>query len=278
MAGMGDSQQLWEAEQAALARGPNTPGAYDNKYGFDEYAMHEQVEFCNEVGGVMVGYAGHVPRARDKVGSCAIGNLPGTPDSINGAVGIDMETGVRVLPLDRPSKFAQKFKEGGDLPHYLSEARDPQNKAGLVRPQMFNQGTTPGYTGHVSRVKTHSLGATTHSTPAPGSSPFVGAFSPTAVFDGSKIMIKLRVNKKGHHAVSGAYKLATVDGLFDGAPQLLAAIDDAKGQILVDFSPVGGPKDYPGVSTAKGGISWPDGKVWPKWQHATVYDDGTGGM
>ena len=92
MAGMGDSQQLWEAEQAALARGPNTPGAYDNKYGFDEYAMHEQVEFCNEVGGVMVGYAGHVPRARDKVGSCAIGNLPGTPDSINGAVGIDMET------------------------------------------------------------------------------------------------------------------------------------------------------------------------------------------
>ena len=61
MAGMGDSQQLWEAEQAALANGPNKPGAYNNKYGFDEYAMHEQVEFCNEVQGVMVGYSGHVP-------------------------------------------------------------------------------------------------------------------------------------------------------------------------------------------------------------------------
>jgi len=143
---------------------------------------------------------------------------------------------------------------------------------------MFSQGTTPGYTGHVSRVKTHSLGSTTHSTPPPGSSPLAGHFSPTSVFDGSKITIALRTNAKGHIAVSGSYKLAEVKNLFEGAPVLKAAIDDAAGKILIDFSPVGGPKDYEGSLTAKAGIAWPDGKVWPKWQPATVWDDGTGGM
>ena len=33
--------------------------------------------------------------------------------------------------------------------------------------KMHGQGTTPGYTGHVPRVKTHSLGSTTHSMPMP---------------------------------------------------------------------------------------------------------------
>ena len=55
----------------------------------------------------------------------------------------------------------------GDLPQYPSEARDPQFASNKMTPQMHGQGTTPGYTGHVPRVKTHSLGATTHSMPPP---------------------------------------------------------------------------------------------------------------
>ena len=47
-----------------------------------------------------------MPRARDKVGGSPLGNLPGTPVSPNGAVGIDMEAMmsgkfVRTLPEGR---------------------------------------------------------------------------------------------------------------------------------------------------------------------------------
>ena len=66
--------------------------------------------------------------------------------------------------------FKQQYKTGGDPTMYTSEARDPQNMANKMAPQMHGQGTTPGYTGHVPRVKTHALGATTHSMPKPDAS------------------------------------------------------------------------------------------------------------
>ena len=58
----------------------------------------------------------------------------------------------------------------GDPSMYTSEARDPQNMVNKMAPKMHGQGTTPGYTGHVPRVKTHSLGSTTHSMPPPDAS------------------------------------------------------------------------------------------------------------
>ena len=42
-----------------------------------------------------------------------------------------------------------------------------------MAPQMHGHGTTPGYTGHVPRVKTHSLGATTHSSAQRGLDPSI---------------------------------------------------------------------------------------------------------
>ena len=64
--------------------------------------------------------------------------------------------------------FKQYYRgEHGDLVNYTSEARDPQNLKNKMQPKMHGQGTTPGYTGHVPRVKTHSLGSTTHSMPMP---------------------------------------------------------------------------------------------------------------
>lgn len=36
-------------------------------------------DYHNQVNGIMVGYQGHVPRARDKIGSCPVGAVPGRP-------------------------------------------------------------------------------------------------------------------------------------------------------------------------------------------------------
>jgi len=304
---MTDSAAAFKAEAIALANGPAPPGAYNNKMGFDEYALHDQTEFCMEVGGVLVGYAGHVPRARDKVGSNPIGNTPGTPVSPNGAVGVDMETGIRVLPHDRNKKFAQSFTRmswpepansytpGVTNANYTSEARDPQNQSNKMKPHVFTQGTTPGYTGHVARVKTHSLGSSTFQTPIPGSSFFVGAWMDTRI-PGSKYVVELRQNAKGHVAVNGAYKLAYIKCSVprQGTYELQAAIDDSQNTMLVDFSVINGPPDVPGQlmeapsatagrgaysanQTTGAAIAFPH-TAWQKWLPSAVWDDGTGGM
>ena len=93
--------------------------------------------------GVMVGYAGHVPRARDKVGGAPLGNLPGTPVSPNGKVGIDMEAMmngimVRSLPEGREKTFAHHEVKSG----YVSEARD-QATTGGVKPQLYGEVRPP---------------------------------------------------------------------------------------------------------------------------------------
>jgi len=137
------------------------------------------VHYAQEVNGVVVGYQGHVPRARDTVGTCPLGKVPGTPVSETGFVGIDMEKSmdtdefgnykiVRVLqPPGTDFKQYYRGQPDGDLSNYTSEARDPQNMKNKMAPKMHGSGTTPGYTGHVPRVKTHSLGSTTHSMPKP---------------------------------------------------------------------------------------------------------------
>ena len=100
-----------------------------------------------------VGYAGHVPRARDTVGGSPLGNLPGTPVSPNGAVGIDMEAMmsgkfVRNLPEGREKTFAQHEV----VPDYASEARD-QGVSGGVKPKLYGEGLIPGYGGHKREAK-----------------------------------------------------------------------------------------------------------------------------
>ena len=79
-----DSVGAAEALAKAIANGPAPPGAYDNKGGFDSYSQHAQKDYALEVNGVVVGYQGHVPRARDTVGTCPIGKVPGTPVSPTG--------------------------------------------------------------------------------------------------------------------------------------------------------------------------------------------------
>jgi len=278
-----DSTAQWANYQAALKRGPAPTGAYNNTMGFDQYAKHAQVDYRDEVYGVLVGYAGHVPRARDKVGNCPLGNTPGTPQSPNGAVGVNLETGIRELPEWRPERYAMSYKKGSPDPAnkytpgvtsavYTSEARDPQNSSNKMKPKMFESGTTPGYTGHVPRVKTHSLGSTTHSTPPPGSSSFIGKFEDQKFLD-VMITIKPRTNKAGHHAMSGSYMLATVSGHEGQGQDLLCAIDEKAGHILVDFSPKGGPSDYKGVMQGKT-IVFPNGMKWDTYTPPTTFYTG----
>jgi len=134
-------------------------------------------EFRNERSGVMVGYAGHVPRARDKVGGSPQGNIPGTPVSPNGAVGIDMEAMMsgkfkRSLPASRVKTFAQ---HPTGAVQYTSEALDEykvrsleeknvpgDESQGQVKPALYGEGIIPGYGGHKFGAK-FSYGSTIYS-------------------------------------------------------------------------------------------------------------------
>jgi len=144
-------------------------------------------EFRNERPGVMVGYAGHVPRARDKVGGSPLGHLPGTPVSPNGKVGIDMEAMMsgrfeRILPADRNKTFAQTDAKD----NYTSEMRDEFGQHGQlgqkdflgkggIKPQLYagedrgpatTDGIIPGYGGHKQGAK-FSYGSSIYSNAIP---------------------------------------------------------------------------------------------------------------
>ena len=62
----------------------------------------------------------------------------------------------------------------------------------------------------------------------------------------------------------------TVQGSDTGPTQewtlpAVAEQGDAAPEISVDFSPKGGPADFPGTwSAEKGGIAWSDGNFWPR--------------
>jgi len=119
--------------------------------------------------GIMVGYGGHVPRARDKVGGAPLGNLPGTPVSPNGKVGIDMEAMMsgkfkRDLPAGREKTFAQ-HTAGAEAGAYVSEARD-QGASGGVKPKLYKAGLIPGYGGHTREAK-FSYGSSIYVNPKP---------------------------------------------------------------------------------------------------------------
>jgi hypothetical protein len=145
----------------------------------------EEKDHRDVVAGICVGYAGHVPRARDKVGGAPLGNLPGTPVSPNGAVGIDMEAMMsgnfkRELPAGRAKTFAQHAKGNSQ---YVSEAMagsawsfgatenadttfgkaggddlgtfdsSDVGTTGIPKPKMYKEGIKVGYGGHKPGAK-----------------------------------------------------------------------------------------------------------------------------
>jgi len=117
--------------------------------------------YQQEVNGIMIGYQGHVPRARDKVGSCPLGQVPGRP----GAPSLSNDKG-----------YVQSSKSIGgkaEPPLYVSEAHDPQLK-GTFKPgqrihasadpgDTYKGGVPPGYAGHVHQSR-YMVGQSVYST------------------------------------------------------------------------------------------------------------------
>jgi len=107
--------------------------------------VKEPALYKNEVNGVMAGYSGHVPRARDKVGACPLGGVPGRPAAQN------------MSKLD-PKGLVQSSKQVQGVPEpllYRSEGHDPQTKSIFTKPKnpVGNKGVMPGYAGHVHRAR-----------------------------------------------------------------------------------------------------------------------------
>jgi len=118
-------------------------------------------DFHKEVNGIMIGYQGHVPRARDKVGSCPLGNVPGRPGapSLSGGPGY--------------AQSSNSVSRKPEAPLYASEARDPQLKgtfkpgqrihAGADPSDTYKGGVPPGYAGHVHQAR-YTVGQSIYST------------------------------------------------------------------------------------------------------------------
>jgi hypothetical protein len=118
-------------------------------------------DYHKEVNGIMVGYQGHVPRARDKIGGCPVGQVPGRP----GAPSLSPGKG-----YVQSSKSVQGRPEA---PLYISEAHDPQ-LASTFKPgqrlhaamdpnDTYQGGVPPGYAGHVHGAR-FLIGQTVFST------------------------------------------------------------------------------------------------------------------
>ena len=107
--------------------------------------VKKDVDYKGAVHGIMVGYQGHVPRARDKVGACPLGAVPGRPAAVS------------MSPIDpkglKQSSLSVKGYQEPAL--YVSEAHDPQNKSMFQKPKnpVGNKGVMPGYAGHVHRAR-----------------------------------------------------------------------------------------------------------------------------
>ena len=115
----------------------------------------EKPDHAPSVNGVMVGYTGHVPRSRDKVGGCPLGGVPGRP-------------GVRSAAPDDTKGLVQSSNAVAGRPEptlYVSEAHDPQGKGLFQKPKnpVGNQGHMPGYAGHVHRAR-YTVGFSTAET------------------------------------------------------------------------------------------------------------------
>jgi len=121
-----------------------------------------------EVNGIMVGYKGHVPRARDKVGGCPLGGLPAAR-SENGFP-LPEET----TPLSLPGMGSQTSHVAGENPLYVSVAHEVQfrtanasegahkNSPSKIKQPITGDGYIPRYAGHMARANTKGIGGSVY--------------------------------------------------------------------------------------------------------------------
>jgi len=118
----------------------------------------------DEVNGIMVGYKGHVPRARDKVGGCPLGGLPAARS----------EAGFPLPEYTEPTQLAgmgtQTSHNQGEHPLYVSVSHAVQfhtaaaaaglthNSPHKIKAASTGDGFIPRYSGHKAAASTKGIG------------------------------------------------------------------------------------------------------------------------
>jgi len=129
-----------------------------------------------EVGGIMVGYKGHVPRARDKVGGCPLGGLP----AARGENGFPLPE--ETAPTLLPGMGTQTSRQNYENPLYVSTSHAVQfhtaaASAGLthhsphkIKSSNLDHGFIPRYAGHKATAKEKGIGGSVYGADAPKTS------------------------------------------------------------------------------------------------------------
>jgi len=118
----------------------------------------------SDVSGIMVGYKGHVPRARDKIGGSPYGGIP------TGRSGAGFPLPEETLPTHVPGYGTQTSHKGGEHPNYVTtnhavQISTAQAAAGMhntsphkIRAPNTAHGFVPRYSGHRPKAATQGIG------------------------------------------------------------------------------------------------------------------------
>jgi len=130
--------------------------------------VKEPVPRTGEVNGIMVGYKGHVPRARDKVGGCPLGGLP----AARSEAGFPLPE--QTQPTLLPGMGSQTSFANGENPLYVStshavqfhtaQATAGQHKTSphKIRSAADHKGFIPRYAGHKAAANTRGIGGSVY--------------------------------------------------------------------------------------------------------------------
>jgi len=128
----------------------------------------DDIPRVREVNGIMVGYKGHVPRARDKIGGCPLGGLP----AARGEAGFPPAE--ETAPTKLPGMGSQTSHPQGEYPMYVSASHEVQFRtaqavAGMhntspskIHSSVMNQGYIPRYAGHKASACNKGIGGSVY--------------------------------------------------------------------------------------------------------------------
>ena len=136
--------------------------------------VKEPAPRTGEVNGIMVGYKGHVPRARDKVGGCPLGGLP----AARGEAGFPLPE--ETEPTTLPGMGTQTSHSAtGENPLYVSTSHAVQfhtaaatagltrNSPHKIKSPCMEQGYIPRYAGHKAMASTKGIGGSIYGAKKP---------------------------------------------------------------------------------------------------------------
>jgi len=168
----------------------------------DEHMVYEPKARADEVGGIMVGYKGHVPRARDKVGANPLGHIV----AARSADGFPLpeETNSAFLPAYGAQT---SLGSNGEHPLYVSVA-SAHGKSTLIaqagEAPLDKPNRTVDGNGYIPRFAGHKPGAYNH---IGGSSYGAPADGPHAVPESTFVYKTIHGDFKRHPAESAALPL-----------------------------------------------------------------------